>query len=217
MESSKDQAKSNKQKKANKPKLTTKPTNQLKDKKPTKQADKSKNIDKAVKVEKVEKVEKKEKSKNKEIKPKSNKPIKSSKSAKNQKSKKIKHLNYATGKRKSAIAKVWLLKGNGKITVNKKDCLEYFQTERLYNLIIEPLKILKLEDQYNVKAQCLGGGISGQADALKLGISKALQTMNPENRPILKAENLLTRDSRVKERKKYGRKKARKGYQYRKR
>lgn len=124
---------------------------------------------------------------------------------------------YATGKRKESIAKVWIKPGEGKITVNKKDFKEYFPRDTLVSMIIEPLSITGTLDAYDVIASIEGGGVSGQAGALRHGISKALLEVNPEYRVILKKEGFLTRDSRIKERKKYGLKKARKRPQYSKR
>jgi len=123
----------------------------------------------------------------------------------------------ATGKRKESIAKVRLFPGEGKITVNSRDFKEYFKRESLITIILEPFKVTNTENAYDVIADITGGGISGQAGALRHGISKALLEVNQEYRPILKREGFLTRDSRVKERKKYGLKKARKRPQFSKR
>lgn len=124
---------------------------------------------------------------------------------------------YGTGKRKSAIAKVWVFKGTGIVSINKMHANEYLNSSFLVNSLVEPLKALNLEKKYDIFVKSLGGGLSGQADAIKLGVSRALVSMNSEFRSTLKGEGLLSRDSRVKERKKYGRKRARKGYQFRKR
>jgi len=124
---------------------------------------------------------------------------------------------YATGKRKESIAKVKLTPGEGKITVNSRDFKEYFKRESLLTTIVEPFKLTGTESAYDVIADLSGGGIAGQAEALRHGISKALLEINQEYRPILKKEGFLTRDSRVKERKKYGLKKARKRPQFSKR
>jgi len=124
---------------------------------------------------------------------------------------------YATGKRKNSIAKVRLVPGEGKIIVNQKDYKEYFNREALTTMIVEPLKLTNTESAYDVVAQLLGGGITGQAGALRHGISKALLEINDDYRTILKREGFLTRDSRIKERKKYGLKKARKKPQFSKR
>ncbi len=123
----------------------------------------------------------------------------------------------ATGKRKESIAKVRLFPGEGKIAVNSRDFKEYFKRESLITIILEPFKVTNTENAYDVIADITGGGISGQAGALRHGISKALLEVNQEYRPILKREGFLTRDSRIKERKKYGLKKARKRPQFSKR
>ena len=124
---------------------------------------------------------------------------------------------YATGKRKEAIARVWLEEGNGKFIVNKKTLDEYFTRETSKMLIKQPLELTRTLDKFSIFVNVKGGGISGQAGAIRHGISKALLEVNPENREILKRAGFLTRDSRVKERKKYGRRKARASYQYSKR
>jgi len=123
----------------------------------------------------------------------------------------------ATGKRKQSIARVRLLPGEGKIMVNSRDFKEYFKRESLITVIMEPFRLTNTENAYDVIADLTGGGISGQAGALRHSISKALLEINEEYRPILKREGFLTRDSRVKERKKYGLKKARKRPQFSKR
>jgi len=124
---------------------------------------------------------------------------------------------YATGRRKNSTAKVRLIPGEGKILVNQKDFKEYFNREALTTMIVEPLKLTNTDSAYDVVAQLLGGGITGQAGALRHGISRALLEINEEYRDILKREGFLTRDSRMKERKKYGLKKARKKPQFSKR
>jgi small subunit ribosomal protein S9 len=124
---------------------------------------------------------------------------------------------YATGRRKNSTAKVRLIPGEGKIIVNQKDFKEYFNREALTTMIVEPLKLTNTDSAYDVVAQLLGGGITGQAGALRHGISRALLEINGEFREILKREGFLTRDSRMKERKKYGLKKARKRPQFSKR
>ena len=124
---------------------------------------------------------------------------------------------YATGRRKNSTAKVRLVPGEGKIIVNQKDFKEYFNREALTTMIVEPLKLTNTDSAYDVVAQLLGGGITGQAGALRHGISRALLEINEEYRDILKREGFLTRDSRMKERKKYGLKKARKRPQFSKR
>lgn len=124
---------------------------------------------------------------------------------------------YGTGRRKCAIARVWLTPGEGNITVNGRDFKEYLGRPVLEILVKSPLVALALEGRYDVKATTKGGGITGQAGALKLGISRALLEVDSEFRTPLKREGFLTRDARVKERKKYGRKKARRGFQFVKR
>ena len=124
---------------------------------------------------------------------------------------------YATGKRKESIAKVRLFPGKGKIIVNSKDFKDYFGRDSLTTMILEPLKLTGTDDAYDIVAVLKGGGISGQAGAIRHAISKALLEINGEFRPILKREGFITRDSRVKERKKYGLKKARKRPQFSKR
>lgn len=123
----------------------------------------------------------------------------------------------ATGKRKESVARVRLIPGNGRITVNNRDFNEYFGRNAVKTSIIEPLKLTGNESVYDIIADIDGGGITGQAGALRHGISKALLEINGEYRAILKKEGFLTRDSRIKERKKYGLKKARKRPQFSKR
>jgi len=124
---------------------------------------------------------------------------------------------YDTGKRKSAIARVWLMPGSGHITVNRRPFEEYFPLETHKTLIHEPFRITHTLGQYDVLITVRGGGISGQAAAIRHGISKSLLHTDGALRPALKQAGFLTRDSRVKERKKYGQKKARKRFQYSKR
>ena len=121
------------------------------------------------------------------------------------------------GRRKSAIARVYLSDGKGKITVNDRDVAEYFQTDQLVYIVKQPLNELGLADTYDIKVNMCGGGYSGQAEALRLGIARALIKINEEYRPALKAQGFLTRDPRVVERKKPGRPKARKRFQFSKR
>ncbi len=123
----------------------------------------------------------------------------------------------ATGKRKRSVARVRLVPGEGKITVNSRDLKEYFRRDSLITVIMEPFKVTNTENAYDVIADLSGGGISGQAGALRHSISKALLEINEEYRPLLKREGFLTRDSRITERKKYGLKKARKRPQFSKR
>lgn len=124
---------------------------------------------------------------------------------------------YGTGRRKCAIARVWLTPGEGKILVNDRDFKEYLGRPVLEILVQSPFVTLGIEGRYDIRATTTGGGISGQAGALRLGISRALLELDSEFRKSLKAAGFLTRDSRVKERKKYGRKKARRGFQFVKR
>lgn len=124
---------------------------------------------------------------------------------------------YATGKRKNAVAKVWIKKGTGKIEINDRDGRTYLGREILFNIIRFPFSATKNDNKFDVVATINGGGLTGQAGALAHGISKALVAFDPTNHQVLKAGGFLTRDSRVVERKKYGLKKARKGQTYRKR
>lgn len=125
--------------------------------------------------------------------------------------------SYATGKRKNAVARVWIKRGNGKITVNGKDQEQYFARPVLRMLLQQPLETAERVNEFDVVATVTGGGLSGQAGAVRHGISKALTLFEPGLRTVLKANGFLTRDSRVVERKKYGRKKARKSFQFSKR
>ncbi|MER3422461.1 MAG: 30S ribosomal protein S9 [Nitrospiraceae bacterium] len=125
--------------------------------------------------------------------------------------------NYATGKRKYAIARAWISAGHGEVTVNARPFERYFPRPTLRSMIQSPLEVTGLLDKCDVKATVSGGGITGQAGALRHAISRALVIMNPSLREALKKEGFLTRDSRVKERKKYGQKGARRRFQYSKR
>ena len=125
--------------------------------------------------------------------------------------------SYATGKRKDAVARVWVKPGSGRIIVNKKDDKEYFARPVLQMIIRQPLKAVERESQYDIIASVHGGGLSGQAGAVRHGISKALTLYEPALRPTLKKGGFLTRDSRVVERKKYGKAKARRSFQFSKR
>ncbi len=125
--------------------------------------------------------------------------------------------SYATGKRKNSIARVWIKPGHGKITINGKDQETYFARPVLRLIIRQPFEVAGRLDQYDVIATVKGGGLSGQAGAVKHGISKALTYYEPALRKPLKAAGFLTRDSRVVERKKYGKAKARKSFQFSKR
>ncbi|MCL2383942.1 MAG: 30S ribosomal protein S9 [Oscillospiraceae bacterium] len=124
---------------------------------------------------------------------------------------------YGTGRRKKSIARVRLVSGSGKITVNKQTIDEYFGLETLKVIIRQPLVATNTLDKYDVICKVIGGGISGQAGAIRHGVARALIEANAEYRPTLKAAGFLTRDARMKERKKYGLKKARKAPQFSKR
>ena len=124
---------------------------------------------------------------------------------------------YATGKRKNAVARVWIKPGKGSVTVNGRDSTTYFARPVLRMIVSQPFGIVERVDQYDVVATVVGGGLSGQAGAVRHGISKALTYFEPALRGPLKAAGFLTRDSRVVERKKYGRAKARRSFQFSKR
>ena len=124
---------------------------------------------------------------------------------------------YATGKRKNAVARVWIKPGAGKIVINTKDFSQYFARPVLQMLLKQPLQAADRLDQFDVMATVTGGGLSGQAGAVRHGISKALIAYEPGLRPTLKTGGFLTRDARVVERKKYGRPKARRSFQFSKR
>jgi small subunit ribosomal protein S9 len=123
----------------------------------------------------------------------------------------------AVGRRKEAVTRVFLSKGDGKIIVNEKDYKVYFPLVYLQNQVELPLKTIEAADKFDIKINASGGGVKGQAEAAKLGIARALLEVNPEFRPVLKAAGLLTRDPRSVERKKPGKKKARKSFQFSKR
>lgn len=125
--------------------------------------------------------------------------------------------SYATGKRKDAVARVWVKPGSGKVTVNGKAMDEYFARPVLQMILRQPFDVAGVAGQYDVTATVKGGGLSGQAGAVKHGISQALQLHEPSLRAALKAAGFLTRDSRVVERKKYGKAKARRSFQFSKR
>ncbi len=125
--------------------------------------------------------------------------------------------SYATGKRKDAVARVWIMPGNGKITVNRREFERYFARAVLRMLINQPFEAADRKDQFDVFCTVAGGGLSGQAGAVRHGISKALTLYEPGLRPVLKTGGFLTRDSRVVERKKYGKAKARRSFQFSKR
>ena len=124
---------------------------------------------------------------------------------------------YATGKRKDAVARVWIKPGKGMITVNKKDFKAYFARPVLQMMLQQPLSLANRATQYDIRVTVAGGGLSGQAGAVRHGISKALTFYEPDLRGVLKKQGFLTRDSRTVERKKYGRVKARKSFQFSKR
>ena len=129
----------------------------------------------------------------------------------------IKERAYATGRRKNSIARVWLKKGNGEIKINGKKLENYFTRPVLQMIVNQPLNIVQSEDVYEIFATVKGGGLSGQAGAIRHGISKALSLYDLSNRPALKKVGFLTRDPRVVERKKSGLAKARRSYQFSKR
>ncbi len=123
----------------------------------------------------------------------------------------------ATGRRKTSVARVYVTPGKGDITVNARDLKEYFLSEIHQTMVKQPLVALKFENQYDVSVNVEGGGIKGQAEAIRLGISRALVLSNAENKPTLRKEGFVTRDSRMVERKKPGRRKARRKFQFSKR
>ncbi len=124
---------------------------------------------------------------------------------------------YGTGRRKSSVARVRLVEGNGKITINGKDIDEFFGLETLKVIVRQPLTVTNTTSKYDVICTVKGGGFTGQAGAIRHGIARALNEANAEYRPVLKSSGFLTRDPRMKERKKYGLKKARKAPQFSKR
>mgnify|MGYP001278899827 FL=1 len=124
---------------------------------------------------------------------------------------------YSTGRRKESIAKVWVSNGTGNITINKKNIEEYFKDKALRMIINQPLEVAKKSDSVDLKITVLGGGLSGQAGAIKHGLSRALTLIDPNTKDSLKKNGFLTRDSRTVERKKYGRQKARRSFQFSKR
>lgn len=126
-------------------------------------------------------------------------------------------LYYATGKRKSSVARVWLKPGSGKITINDKPISQYLRRKTLELVVRQPLELLKKLDSFDVMAHVVGGGWTGQAGAIKLGIARCLVQTDERFRKSLREASFLTRDSREVERKKYGRKKARKRFQFSKR
>ena len=124
---------------------------------------------------------------------------------------------HTIGRRKASVARIYMSKGKGKITVNGKDFKEYFPVDTMQYKLEQPFKIADLSGKFDVKVNVNGGGTTGQAEAIRLAISRALCELDVENRPALKTDGLLTRDSRVVERKKPGQKKARKKFQWVKR
>ncbi len=124
---------------------------------------------------------------------------------------------HKIGRRKTAVARVYLSKGKGTITINKRDISEYFPTATLQYKVQQPFALTNNEGGFDVKVNVFGGGITGQAEAIRLALSRALCDVDTENRGILKPEGLLTRDPRMVERKKFGQKKARKKFQFSKR
>jgi len=124
---------------------------------------------------------------------------------------------YGTGRRKTSVARVYLVPGNGKITINKKDIDEYLALDTLRFTVRQPLVATETSDKFDVKINVIGGGLTGQAGAIRHGISRALLEVDEEYRPILKKAGFLTRDPRMKERKKYGLKAARRAPQFSKR
>ena len=123
----------------------------------------------------------------------------------------------ALGRRKSAVARVYVSEGTGKITINKRDLAEYFPSTILQYVVKQPLSTLGVEEKYDIKVNVYGGGFTGQSQALRLAIARALVKINPEDKPALKSEGFMTRDPRTVERKKPGRPKARKRFQFSKR
>ena len=129
----------------------------------------------------------------------------------------FKDSKYATGRRKKSIARVWLKKGSGIIHVNGKKMSDYFQKQNLQIAIFRHLKLVKRENEFDVRCSVKGGGLTGQAGAIIIGLSRAIIQYEPELKPTLKKEKLTTRDSRAVERKKYGHRKARRSFQFSKR
>lgn len=126
-------------------------------------------------------------------------------------------ITHKIGRRKTSIARVYLSEGKGQVTVNGRDYKEYFPTEMLQYKINQPFQLTQTVGQYDLKVSVYGGGVTGQVEAIRLAISRALVSINEENKAFLKPEGLLTRDPRMVERKKYGQKKARKRFQFSKR
>lgn len=129
----------------------------------------------------------------------------------------VKDVINTVGRRKTSVARVYLKPGKGEIKVNKRDYKDYFPIEVLQTKIQQPLALLESIQEFDININVTGGGFTGQAEAIRMGISRALCEYNAENRPALKKEGFLTRDSRMVERKKYGRRKARRRFQFSKR
>ena len=129
----------------------------------------------------------------------------------------FKDSKYATGRRKKSIARVWVQRGSGNVSINGKKLVEYFTKPILQITVFRPFALIKRENEFDVKCTVKGGGLTGQAEAIVHGISRALVLLEPELKPILKKEKLTTRDSRAVERKKYGHRKARRSFQFSKR
>ena len=129
----------------------------------------------------------------------------------------FKDSKYATGRRKKSIAKVWLKRGSGNIYVNGKKMIDYFQKQNLQMAITRPFTVVKRENEFDARCSVKGGGLSGQAGAIIHGLARAIVLFEPELKTALKKEKLTTRDSRAVERKKYGRRKARRSFQFSKR
>ena len=129
----------------------------------------------------------------------------------------VKYIANALGRRKSAVARVYVAEGNGKITINKRDLTEYFPSPILQFVVKQPLNLLDAAEKYDIKVTMFGGGFTGQSQALRLAIARALVKINAEDKKALRAEGSMTRDSREVERKKPGRPKARRRFQFSKR
>ena len=129
----------------------------------------------------------------------------------------FKDSKYATGRRQTSIARVWLKKGSGNIQINGKKVVDYFKKQNLQIAVYRPLTLINRENEFDIKCSVKGGGSTGQAGAITHGIARALVELEPDLKPTLKKEKLTTRDSRTVERKKYGRRKARRSFQFSKR
>ena len=129
----------------------------------------------------------------------------------------FKNSKYATGRRKKSIARVWLKKGSGNIHVNGKKMIDYFQKQNLQIAVYRPLSIVNRQNEFDARCSVKGGGLTGQAGAIRLGLARAILLFEPDLKTALKKEKLTTRDSRAVERKKYGRRKARRSFQFSKR